>query len=54
MLGMELVLLATNEKELALLALEDPNSPPPPPLLVADVVEAIAGCPNPGFALNAG
>lgn len=51
-LGAELVLLAPKEKELALLALEDPNSAPPP-LLVADVVAAVAGCPKPGLALNA-
>lgn len=48
----ELVLLAPKQKELALLVLEDPNSPPPP-LLVADVVEAAAGCPNPELAQNA-
>lgn len=52
-LAAELVpVLAPKEKELALLALEAPNSPPAPPL-AADVVAVAAGWPNPELALNA-
>lgn len=43
---------AAKEKELALLALVAPNIPAPPPVAV-DVVEVVAGDPNPELALNA-
>lgn len=51
-LGAELVPFAPKEKELALLAVEAPNSPPPL-LAAADVVAVAAGCPNPELPLNA-